>query len=36
MAHDERYRELTVSPEGFSRYYTVPRTSDKVSLRIFA
>jgi len=33
MAHDERYRELAIGPDGYSRYFTIPRTSEDVLAR---
>jgi aromatic ring hydroxylase len=33
MAHDERYRSLAIGDDGYSRYYTVPRTSDDLLAR---
>lgn len=33
MAHDERYRELAIGPDGYSRYFTIPRTSEDMLAR---
>lgn len=33
MAHDKRYRDLAVGADGYSRYFTVPRTSDDLLAR---
>ena len=33
MAHDERYRELAIGSDGYSRYFTVPRTSEDLLAR---
>ena len=33
MEHDERYRALAVSADGFSRYFTIPRTADDLVSR---
>src|SRR5690554_6299208 len=33
MAHDPRYRELAVGPQGHSRYFHFPRTADDLLQR---
>ena len=33
MAHDERYRELAIGSDGYSRYFTVPLTSEDLLAR---
>src|SRR5215471_4157447 len=33
MAHDERYRELAIGADGYSRYFTVPATAEDLLAR---